>query len=38
MKTLRDLNLSLSRDNRDLRQTIERLKNLDIELEQKIKR
>lgn len=38
MKTLRDLNLSLSRDNRELRQTIERLKNLDIELEQKIKR
>jgi len=38
MKTLRDLNLSLSRDNRDLRQTIEKLKNLDIELEQKIKR
>jgi hypothetical protein len=38
LKTLRDLNLSLSRDNRDLRQTIERLKSLDIELDQKIKR
>ena len=38
LKTLRDLNLSLSRDNRELRQTIERLKSLDIELEQKIKR
>lgn len=37
-KTLKDLNLSLSRDNRDLRQTLERLKNLDLELEQKIKR
>lgn len=38
MKTLRDLNLSLNRDNRELRQTIERIKNMDIELEQKIKR
>ncbi|NVN92277.1 MAG: hypothetical protein HXX11_16970 [Desulfuromonadales bacterium] len=38
LKTLKDLNLSLSRDNRELRQTIERLKSLDIELEQKIKR
>jgi hypothetical protein len=38
LKTLKDLNFSLSRDNRDLRQTIERLKSLDIELEQKIKR
>jgi len=38
LKTLRELNLSLSRDNRDLRQTIERLKSLDIELEQKIQR
>jgi len=38
MKTLRDLNLSLNRDNRDLRQTLEKLKNLDLELEQKIKR
>lgn len=38
LKTLKDVNLSLSRDNRELRQTIERLKSLDIELEQKIKR
>lgn len=38
LKTLRDLNLSLSRDNRDLRQTLERVKNLDIELEYKLKR
>jgi hypothetical protein len=38
LKTLRDLNLSLSRGNRDLRQTIEKLKNLDLELEQNINR
>lgn len=38
LKTLRDLNLSLSRDNRELRQSLERIKQLDIELEQKIKR
>jgi hypothetical protein len=38
LKTLRDLNLSLSHDNRELRQSLERLKQLDIELEQKIKR
>lgn len=38
LKSLRELNLSLSRDNRELRQTIERLKSLDMELEQKIKR
>lgn len=38
LKTLRELNLSLSRDNRELRQTIDRLKSLDIELEQKIQR
>ncbi len=38
LKTLKYLNLSLSRDNRDLRQTLERLKNLDLELEQKIQR
>ena len=38
LRTLRELNLSLSRDNRDLRQTLERLKNLDLELEQKIRR
>lgn len=38
LKTLKELNLSLSRDNRDLRQTIEKLKSLDVELEQKIQR
>ena len=38
LKNLKELNLSLSRDNRELRQTIERLKSLDLELEQKIKR
>lgn len=38
LRTLRDHNLSLSRDNRELRQTIERLKSLDIELDQRIKR
>ncbi len=38
LKSLRDLNLSLSRDNRELRQTIERLKSLDLELDQKIRR
>lgn len=38
LKSLRESNLSLSRDNKDLRQSIERIKNLDLELEQKIKR
>jgi hypothetical protein len=38
IKTLRDHNLSLSRDIRELRQTIERLKSLDMELDQRIKR
>lgn len=38
LKTLQNLNLSLSRDNRELRQILERLKQLDLELEQKIKR
>lgn len=38
VKTLKEHNLSLSRDNREMRQSIERLKALDIELEQKIKR
>jgi hypothetical protein len=36
--SMREKNLSLSRDVRELRQTIERLKSLDIELEQKIRR
>ena len=38
VNTLKELNLSLSRDNREMRQSIERLKSLDLELEQKIKR
>lgn len=37
-RTLRQLNLSLSRDNKELRQSIDRLKSLDMELEQKIRR
>ena len=37
-KNLSEKNLSLSRDVHGLRQTIERLKALDLELEQKIKR
>ena len=38
VRTLKELNLSLSRDNREMRQSIERLKTLDLELEKKIKR
>jgi hypothetical protein len=38
LKNLRNQNLSLSRDNKELRQSIERLKQLDMELEQKIRR
>lgn len=38
ISALQDKNLSLSRDVRELRQIIERLKTLDSELEQKIKR
>ncbi|MFA7404701.1 MAG: hypothetical protein WC007_11930 [Pelobacteraceae bacterium] len=38
VKVLKELNLSLSRDNREMRQSMERLKSLDLELEQKIKR
>jgi hypothetical protein len=38
VKTLKELNLSLSRDNREMRQSMERLKSLDLELELKIKR
>jgi len=37
LKTLKELNLSLSRDNRELRQSLERLKKLDLELDQRIK-
>ena len=38
LKNLRTQNLSLSRDNKEMRQSIERLKQLDLELEQKIRR
>lgn len=38
LKNLKELNLSLSRDNRELRQSLEQLKQLDLELEQRIKR
>ena len=38
LKTLRERNQSLIRDNKELRQSLERLKNLDLELEQKIQR
>lgn len=38
IKSLRNQNLSLSRDNKELRQSMERLKQLDLELEQKIRR
>jgi hypothetical protein len=38
LKTLRERNLSLTRDNKELHQSLERLKNLDLELEQKIRR
>jgi len=38
VRTLKELNLSLSRDNREMRQSIERLKSLDLELEKKIMR
>lgn len=38
LKGLRNQNLSLSRDNKELRQNLERLKDLDLELEQKIRR
>lgn len=36
-RTLKSSNSSLSRDNRELRKSIERLKNLDIQLERKIR-
>ncbi len=35
VKSYKDLNLSLTRENKELRQSIERLKNLDLELERK---
>lgn len=37
LKGLREQNYSLHRDNKELRQTLERLKSLDLELEQKIR-
>lgn len=37
LKTLRDLNLSLTRENKELRLNIEKLKILDVELERKTK-
>ncbi len=38
LKNLKELNLSLNNNNRELRQSLERLKQLDLELEQRIKR
>lgn len=38
LKSLKEHNISLSRDNRELRQSLERLKQLDLELELKINR
>lgn len=38
LKSLKEHNLSLSRDNRELRQSLEQLKQLDLDLEQRIKR
>lgn len=37
-KVLRNRNYSLNRDNKEMRQSLEQLKRLDLELEQKIKR
>ena len=38
LKALKELNYSLSRDNKEMRQSLEQLKRLDLELEQRIKR
>jgi hypothetical protein len=38
LRTQKELNLSLSHDNREMRQSLERLKQLDLELEKKIMR
>jgi hypothetical protein len=38
LRNLRSQNLSLGRDNKEMRQSIERLKQLDLELEQKIRK
>lgn len=37
IKSLRDLNLSLTRENKELRLNLEKLKTLDLELERKLK-
>lgn len=37
LKTLKDLNLSVTRENKELKLNIEKLKNLDVELERKKK-
>ena len=38
IKTLKEQNVSLSRDNKEMRQSLEQLKQLDLELEKRIKR
>jgi hypothetical protein len=38
LKALKEHNLSLSRDNKEMRQSLEQLKQLDLELEKRIKR
>lgn len=38
LKALKEQNLSLSRDNKEMRQSLEQLKQLDLELEKRIKR
>jgi hypothetical protein len=38
LKALKEQNLSLSRDNKEMRQSLEQLKQLDMELEKRIKR
>jgi hypothetical protein len=38
LKMLKDQNVSLSRDNKEMRQSLEQLKQLDLELEKRIKR
>ncbi|GLI39217.1 tetratricopeptide repeat protein [Geobacter hydrogenophilus] len=37
IKSLRDLNLSLTRENKEMRLNIEKIKNLDLQLEKKVK-
>ena len=38
LKSLKEQNLSLNRDNKEMRQSLEQLKQLDLELEKRIKR